>query len=118
MFGQRRGSRRLNGCHLPAGARSRCPEDVGPELGASRTDLKGFANDFSAAGGSIAQFAIRGEDHGDGLMEVGSGFGEGRTLRVGTGQLFDESDVSLGHFAKHGGELERHETIIRRGREA
>ncbi len=37
------------------------------------------------------------------LLQVGSRFFEGGSLRIGSGQLFDERDVPLGHLLINGG---------------
>jgi len=61
----------------------------------------------------LGQLPIGIEDHGDGFLQIRARFIERGALRVGAGQLLNETDVPLGHLAEHGRELKVHGAMIR-----
>lgn len=48
-------------------------------------------------------------------MKIRAGFLEGGTLRIGTRQFLDETDVSLGDSLEYGSQIEAYASIIRFG---
>ena len=112
MYGQS-DPRRWNDCRLLGAACSRSAPGAGRARAVSRTDLERLTDHGPCSGRLLGQLSIGIEDHCDRFLQIRARFVERGALRVGAGQLLNETDVPLGHLAEHGRELKVHTTMIR-----
>jgi hypothetical protein len=109
-------SRTPNGCRPLGGAHSRAPRDVEPGHGVSRTNLQRLTNDLASLGCFFNEASIRFKNQGDGLLKIRASFLKGGTLRIGTREFLDETDVPLGDFWEYRSQIQAHGPIIRFGK--
>ena len=105
--------------HRPALPGATCDvsaPSAGEELTVSRTDLEQLTDHGAGPGPLLGQLPIGIDDQGNGFQQIRARFVERGALRIDAGQLLNEADLPLGHFAKDGRELKVHHAMIRLGR--
>ena len=112
MYGQS-DPRRWNDCRLLGAACSRSAPGAGRARAVSRTDLERLTDHGPCSGRLLGQLSIGIEDHCDRFVQIRARFVERGALRIDAGQLLNEADLPLGHFAKDGRELKVHHATIR-----